>query len=128
MSKYMEFGTKTSSRIQPLPAKQNSTLQQVTTVKRDQRKQDKKSDDLPKQELNRAGPGTESKISLTKCCFERYINALRFQMAAIDKEPKKAFERLSLVWVRIKGFPVWPAVIVTMPDVPEREIKVSLII
>ena len=43
-----------------------------------------------------------------------------------DKELKKGFERLSLVWVRIKGFPVWPAVIVTMPDVPEREIKVIM--
>jgi hypothetical protein len=47
---------------------------------------------------------------------------------AIDNKPKTAFERLSLVWVRIKGFPVWPAVIVTMSDVPEREIKVRLII
>ena len=45
--------------------------------------------------------------------------------ASSDKELKKGFERLSLVWVRIKGFPVWPAVIVAMPDVPEREIKVS---
>jgi hypothetical protein len=48
--------------------------------------------------------------------------------ASSDKEltRKKGFERLSLVWVRIKGFPVWPAVIVTMPDVPERETKVIL--
>ncbi len=40
-------------------------------------------------------------------------------------DQKLGFERLSMVWVRIKGFPVWPAVVVTMADVPEREIKVK---
>ena len=44
-----------------------------------------------------------------------------------DNELKKAFERLSLVWVRIKGYPVWPAMIVTIPDVPELEMNVSVL-
>jgi hypothetical protein len=48
-------------------------------------------------------------------------------MSASSEELKKSFERLSLVWVRIKGYPVWPAVIVNMPDVPEREIKVKTV-
>ena len=43
-------------------------------------------------------------------------------MAAVEKE-KQMLERLTLVWLRIKGYPVWPGIIVTLQDVPEREFK-----
>ncbi len=38
------------------------------------------------------------------------------------------FERGSLVWVRIKGFPWWPGIIVSESDVPEKQKKVLLVI
>jgi hypothetical protein len=34
------------------------------------------------------------------------------------------FERGTLVWVRIKGFPWWPGIIVSETDVPEKQRKV----
>ena len=74
------------------------------------------------QKSNRIQTGPETQHSLQN--HEKPKRQGDFGKGPNSEEGKIGFERGTLVWVRIKGFPWWPGIFVHESDVPEKLKKV----